>query len=77
MFSRKCVCKSNISKMLRPLLAALSVKGLSTVVHFYNLAVDFKGSGNCDQVGRLNVCWQTKFGSSYYSIFLCLNLWQI
>ena len=28
MFSRKCVCKLNISKIVRPLLAALSVNGL-------------------------------------------------
>ena len=29
MFSRKCVCKLNISKIVRPLLAPLSVNGLS------------------------------------------------
>ena len=28
LFSRKCVCKLNISKIVRPLLAALSVNGL-------------------------------------------------
>ena len=28
MFSRKCVCKLNISKIIWPLLAALSVNGL-------------------------------------------------
>ena len=28
MFSRKCVCKLDISKIVRPLLAALSVNGL-------------------------------------------------
>ena len=30
MFSRKCVCKLNISKIVRPLLAALSDNGLTT-----------------------------------------------
>ena len=29
MFSRKCVCKLNIPKIVRPLLAALSVNGLT------------------------------------------------
>ena len=29
MFSRKCVCKLHISKIVRPLLAALSVNGLT------------------------------------------------
>ena len=28
MFSKKCVCKLNIFKIVRPLLAALSVNGL-------------------------------------------------
>ena len=28
MFSKKCFCKENISKMVRPLLAAPSVNGL-------------------------------------------------
>ena len=29
MFSRKCVCKLNISKIVRPLLAAVGVNGLT------------------------------------------------
>ena len=32
MFPKKCFCKGNISKIVRPLLAALSVNGLSTAV---------------------------------------------
>ena len=28
MFSKKCFCKENISKIVRPLLTALSVNGL-------------------------------------------------
>ena len=32
MFSRKCVCKLNISKIVRPLLAALSVNGLIPII---------------------------------------------
>ena len=37
MFSKKCFCKGNISKIVRPLLAALSVNGLITIhTHFNN-----------------------------------------
>ena len=45
MFSRKCVCKVNISKIVRALLAALSVNGLTLLVtfsHFTNLLWDLK-----------------------------------
>ena len=34
-FKKKCFCKENISKIVRPLLAALSVNGLETL---YNVA---------------------------------------
>ena len=34
MFSRKCVCKLNISKIVSPLLAALSVDGLKVCSYF-------------------------------------------
>ena len=29
MFSKKCFCKENISKIVRPLLGAVSINGLS------------------------------------------------
>ena len=32
MFSKKCFCKENVSKIVRPLLAALSVNVLTSLV---------------------------------------------
>ena len=37
MFSRKCVCKLNISTVVGPLLAALNVNGLSFVPNIFGV----------------------------------------
>ena len=36
MFSKICFCKENISKEIRPLLAALSVNGLTIYMNGFN-----------------------------------------
>ena len=36
MFSKKCFCKENISKIVRPLLAALSINGLKQHIPLFS-----------------------------------------
>ena len=55
MFSRKCVCKLNISKIVRPLLAALSVNGIVRLGFYLSARVrrrEIASVYGCDDLNR-------------------------
>ena len=54
MFSRKCVCKLNISKIVRPLLAALSVNGIMRLGFYLSARVrrEIASVYGCDDLNR-------------------------
>ena len=63
MFSRKCVCKLNISKIDRPLLAALSVNGLKHCIFHIERVHGWKLFNKSHSTAAMNLNLQSISGS--------------